>query len=277
MTSYQSIAIDQIIIDESSRPVDLNHVEALAKMIEARGLQQPVRVDEFEGKYRLVFGRHRLEAVKSLGRISIDAQVGNFHEEKTANDRAIDRVMENLGRGELNALERAEHLSELKAAYEVVYPEAEKKGGKRGNQHTGGIESQSEIFSFSQDAAQKLQVSQRLIQISVAICKGLPPEIRARIHGTDLAKHQAGLKLLSEQKSALQKKILDIIDCTDNSDNTVADALIRAKGEVKKPQHEKRMATVQDYMGRMDKKERTGIFQAFEDEVREFAELKGWF
>ena len=273
MTSYKSIPIDQIDATELARPIDPAHVEMLAHLIEARGLQQPIGVVPGEEQFVLVFGAHRLEAVKLLGWTEIDARVCDVETMIDPDQCTIDRVMENLGRGELNALERAEHLSALKHAYEAVYPE--KKRGVAGGKARQG--SATAIFALADKVAETCRLSERSFFLSIAICKGLAPEIRARIHGTDLARHQAGLKLLSEQKPGLQEKILFIIEDKKNPANTVADALVCANGERKIPAKEKRLSTVRDYMGRMKPTERTAIFQTFEDEVKEFARTKGWF
>ena len=272
MTTFKPIPIDQIDATELARPINPAHVEVLAKLIDARGLQQPIGVVHGEEQFVLVFGAHRLEAVRSLGWTEIDARVCDVKDMAEQDQVTIDRVMENLGRGELNALERAENLTALKQAYEAVYPTA-KHGGDRKSKDT---KDQVAIFAIRSEMAEKCGLSDRSIRMAIAICKGIASEMRARIHSTDLASHQAGLKLLSEQKSALQEKILFIIEDEKNPANSVADALVCANGERKIPVKEKRMATVQDYMGRMKPAERTAIFQTFEDEVKEFAEAKGW-
>ncbi len=272
MTSYQSIPIDQIDATELARPIDSTRVEVLARLIDARGLQQPVGVVADEEQFVLVFGAHRLEAAKSLGWTDIDARVCEIEELADPDQCTIDRVMENLGRGELNALERAEHLDALKRAYAAVYP-TPKHGGDRKSKDA---QDQVAMFAIRSEMAEKCGLSDRAIRMAIAICKGLHVTTRYKIHGTWLASHQAGLKLLSEQNPIIQGNILDILFAENPKETTVADALTRAKGEQKKPQHEKRLATVQDYMGRMKPVERTAIFQTFEDEVRDFAEAKGW-
>jgi len=273
MTSYQSIPLDQIDATELARPIDPTRVEVLAKLIDARGLQQPIGVVPDEERFVLVFGAHRLEAVKSLGWTEIDARVCEIEGMTDPNQCTIDRVMENLGRGELNALERAEHLDALKRAYEAVYPTA-KHGGDRKSKDA---QDQVAMFAIRSEMAEKCGLSDRSIRMAIAICKGLHVTTRYKIHGTWLASHQAGLKLLSEQNPIIQGNILDILFAEDPKETTVADALIRANGERKIPVEEKRLSTVRDYMGRMKSTERTAIFQTFEDEVKEFAQAKGWF
>lgn len=87
---------------------------------------------------------------------------------------------------ELTVLERAEHLARRKAIYEAQYPET-KRGGDRGNQHTGGKERQTEIISFSQDAAAKTGVTDRTIRQEVAIAERLDDDVREAVRDTPLA------------------------------------------------------------------------------------------
>ena len=62
-----SLAFDQIDVPDSARPVNDIGVAALAESIERLGLQVPLTVVEHEGRYRLIAGRQRLEALRHLG------------------------------------------------------------------------------------------------------------------------------------------------------------------------------------------------------------------
>lgn len=272
MTSFKSIPIDQIVEEDRPWPVDQDQVKMIAKSFAERGQQQPIKVVPREDHFLLIFGRKRLAAARQLGHTNIDVKIGIIDALETADHYTIDCVMENLARGVLNALEKAEHRYELKLAYESIFPISDHGGDRKSKiakNQVANIATRSLVI-------EKTGISERAFYNSISICKGLSPEIRARIHGTDLAKHQAGLKLLSEQNSGLQEKILHIIEDKDNPADNVTDALICANGERKIPEAEKRIATVHDYMGRMKPAERTAIFQTFEDEVKEFAQAKGW-
>jgi ParB family chromosome partitioning protein len=63
-----------IEIPATARPCDAASVSALAESIAAIGLQTPPTVVERDGRYVLVAGRHRIEALKSLGIDSVPVQ-----------------------------------------------------------------------------------------------------------------------------------------------------------------------------------------------------------
>lgn len=170
------IRISDILVPEGrARELDMVWVEALAQIIDAQGLTNPITVREVEGKPVLVSGHHRLAAVKHLGHETILARLSSA----TSDDQArLEEVMENLARNELNALDRCHHLYDLKQVYERIYPET-KHGGNRKNNELDSklqnlqLEPESEIFSFGQDAATKTGLSYRSIAAAVAIWKGL--------------------------------------------------------------------------------------------------------
>jgi len=53
----------------------------------------------------------------------------------TLADAKILEISENIGRRELSALDRAQHLFDLKEAYEVLHPETKKGWGSRQSAH----------------------------------------------------------------------------------------------------------------------------------------------
>ena len=61
------VAIDDIDCPANARPHHADQVSALAKSIRPLGLQSPPTVVEREGRYKLVAGRHRLEARRVIG------------------------------------------------------------------------------------------------------------------------------------------------------------------------------------------------------------------
>lgn len=242
------ISVSEITIPENrARSLDAVWVEALAKIIEAQGLTNAVTLREENGKHVLVTGLHRLAAFKKLNRETIPARLSTASNDDEA---MLEEVMENLGRNELNALDRCHHLYELKTVYERLHPEA-KNGGDRGNQYTGGksgrtqnfrsgtpdndgkikvqnlqLDFEQEIFAFSLDAAEKTGLSRRTIEYAVAIWKGLSVASRHRLEGTWIAKHQGNLKALAEQTPVTQEQVLDLMLAEPAQANSVSDALI---------------------------------------------------
>ena len=58
--------LDEIEIQQRARPYNATEVVALKASIQAIGLQTPLTVVERDGRYVLVAGRHRLEALRLL-------------------------------------------------------------------------------------------------------------------------------------------------------------------------------------------------------------------
>ncbi len=111
-----------------------------------KGQDTPIQVlRNGGGKLHLVAGAHRLEACK---RISVEVRAEII--ECSELEARLIKIDENLFRRELGALDRAVFLAERKAVYEEMYPDT-KKGGDRGNQHSGGKPRLNGMLTFSQE------------------------------------------------------------------------------------------------------------------------------
>lgn len=236
------IADIQIPADRA-RNFDQNYAQALAALITAQGLFHPIRVRTTGDGYRLISGLHRLRAHEINGAATIPASVSNA---ATDEEARLEEVMENLGRGELIALDRCHHLYELKVIHDAAHPDASKPG-RRANGKTFPIYDDAEVFGLASTVAEKVGLSKRAINIAVKIWTDLTPASRLRLVGTDLARKQTELKALSEQKPAMQAKILELIEDKDHPDvQNVAGALAFLEGGVKQTVLEKRYRAVSD-------------------------------
>lgn len=226
------LPLDQITVpDNRARDLDPAWAEALAGLVRAQGLTNPITVRHMGDHYALVTGLHRLEAFRLLGGDAIPAQLSPA---QTDDEARLEEVMENLGRNELIALDRCHHLYELKQVYERMYPET-KNGGDHGNQHTGGRTKSfrsamddgepTAIFGFAKVTADKVGLSERAIQIAVSIWSKLTPETREALRGTRIATKQSDLKLLAAQDTRMQQRIMDLIGLPDTEIDSVQDAL----------------------------------------------------
>ncbi|WP_102226842.1 ParB/RepB/Spo0J family partition protein [Acidimangrovimonas sediminis] len=255
------VSIDAIEANEGrARALDMNWVRALADMIREQGLLQPIRVRDLgDGRWSLTAGHHRLIAAKVAGFAKIRCIVSTA---SNADEARLEEVMENLGRNELNALDRCCHLFELKRVWEKLYPET--KAGVAGGKARQG--SANEMFSFATATAEKIGLSKRAIQISVKIWTDLTPEARRRLVGTETANKQTELKALSEQKPDLQGKILDLI-LGDGPVGNVAQALDFLANGVAQNALEKRYLKVSQSLGALDDVTFDNVLAAHEDRV----------
>ncbi len=272
-SEYRSIPLGLIDVPaDRLREVSADRVEILSKDIAANGLLQPIGlVEEATGRFTLMFGAHRLAAIRLLKRDEIDARVTAaawLHEQ----DRRIAEIMENLNREQLTKLQRAESLAELKRVYEELHPQT--KNGAQGGR--GGKRNESEIFSFSRDAAARTGLDKRSIEVAVQIVRNLAEDTKTRVRGTWLADHQAGLKLLSGQTPDMQEKVCDLLFATPPEASNVAEAIILAEGRRLPSAADKLFASVQNSFGNLSDKQRFSFFDLHEHAVRSYAQEKGW-
>tara|TARA_R110002020_G_scaffold185004_1_gene382470 strand:+ start:4316 stop:5152 length:837 start_codon:yes stop_codon:yes gene_type:complete len=210
-TTYEQIPVASIDVGARLRQTDPAWVEALAVMIRDQGLLQPVAVvAEKNERYSLIAGAHRLAAVISLGVETIDARVTQAAWIKDQ-ERRLQEILENVARNELNKLDRAANLAELKSLYEDLHPDSRHGGDRRSQASKNKRENQNEVFAFCSETAERVGLSRRSIELAISIWNGLSPDSRKRLPGTDLANHQASLKTLSGLDAALQKKVLDLL------------------------------------------------------------------
>lgn len=273
--TFERIAAIDISVGSRLRDLDGAWVEALAGSIKDTGLLNPITVvREKDGGFTLLAGAHRLAAVRSIGQGDIAAQIIDARWIKT-HERRVHEIVENLIRNELTKLDRAANLSALKDVHEILHPQTT-RGGDRGNQHTGGKKRQSEIFSFSQDAAEKTGLNKRSIELAVAIWTGLAPDIRTRLSGSWIADHQTTLKALSGEAPERQVAVCDLLLSDPPQAGSFGDA-IAILDKVKKPNEaDKIYASALGAMNRMKPRGRQSVYETFENEIRAFAKTKGW-
>ena len=112
-TTYQSIAIDQIKPSpfQARKTFDEASLNELAQSMKAEGLIQSIIVRaSADGSYELIVGERRLRAAKLLGWAAIDAIIRPGVSDQ---DAALQGVIENLQRVDLNPLERAQGYKRL--------------------------------------------------------------------------------------------------------------------------------------------------------------------
>ena len=154
--SHRSIAVASIVIpSERMRELRPEKVDELAESIAARGLLlQPIGVrPRGANSYWLVFGRHRLEAVRQCGHSHIRAVV---LEGLNADAALLAEIDENLIHADLSPAERALHVGRRKELYEKLHPKTKKgaaPGAGRGKGKRRLDKSQDE--TFVRDAAKK--------------------------------------------------------------------------------------------------------------------------
>jgi ParB family chromosome partitioning protein len=137
-----TLRLSQIEIPATARPYNATAVVELSRSIAAIGLQSAPTVIEREGRFVLVAGRHRIEALKMLHVESVLVRLVDFDDVEAR----MWTISENLFRAELTVGQRAEQVAEYaKLAAEKrdvqsgqVAQIESKREDSRGHRHEGG-------------------------------------------------------------------------------------------------------------------------------------------
>jgi ParB family chromosome partitioning protein len=199
-----SIEIDHIDATDRLRPVDPAHIEAIAASIAQSGLHAPVIVRPEGNRYRLIAGAHRMAACRSLGWTTIDAIIQNVE----GDEARLIEIDENLMRRELSALDRAISLSDRKAIYDRLFPEA-KLLGRKPKKMSQTLRQFGE--RFSKHAAKRTGLSERAVQMSLELAGKLSPEARDLLRLSDIADNQAQLLALAAEEPDRQVAMARVI------------------------------------------------------------------
>lgn len=210
----QNIPIEQITCGKRIRPLKADAVTELAKSIEQIGLLNPIAVREDN---QLIAGRHRLEAVKSLGWSTVPANVCSVNELQSR----LAEIDENLIRNDLTALEHAEHLAERKQVYEGIHPETKREATLK--QHRLAESAKRTAPSFVADTAAKTGASERTVRTDVQIGTAIDEPVRDMIRDTDIADKKTELLKLAQMPKEQQKSVAEKI--VSGEAKTVKDAI----------------------------------------------------
>ena len=174
LISTGDVPLDVIDTAGRMRPVSDAAVAALIASIETiGGMKDEIHVRKMRGgKFRLIAGGHRCAAAAKLGWATVPAKVWDC----TAAYAQLLEIDDNLAHAELAPLDLAFFLAERKRVYEKEFPQAT-RGGDRGNQHTGGR--QTDIMSFCQSVAEQRGMSDRHVRRILAAGE--------RLEATDVA------------------------------------------------------------------------------------------
>jgi N6-adenosine-specific RNA methylase IME4 len=176
------------VSDRRLRKLRPEVVAELAASIREQGLLQPIRLrprSRGGSGYILVAGRHRLEAVRSLGLNNIRAEICD---DMKADEALLAEIDENLMRAELSAAERAAHHKARKPLYLKLHPETKKggvPGAGRGRGKKKGLEERQNV-AYAKDVAKKTGKKNRTVEREVARGEHIDAEVLANIADTSL-------------------------------------------------------------------------------------------
>jgi ParB family transcriptional regulator, chromosome partitioning protein len=219
-----SVIIADIEVGNRLRSIDQDWVEGLAETIKTSGLQNPIELVRIGNSLRLVSGAHRLAAFKHLNLASIPARIVEPETEHPELEIRMDEIVENIGRRELSALDRATHVAELKSIYVKLHGETRGAGSHAKNKNKS-ITANIAVFNLSPEVSTKMGLSERTIRADAALFDGLSAASRKAVVGTYLAENRAQLASLSKQPHDDQKALLKILLAAEPKASTMTQAL----------------------------------------------------
>lgn len=207
LVETRQFPIADIVIGERIREVNEAKVAVMAQTIKLNGLLQAIEIVKRGNQHVLVYGAHRLAACKLLGMTEIPASIVECETDKPNLEIRLRECVENVGREELTALDRAGHLAELKRVYEELYPDSRRGIAGAKKKHDAA----TPIFGVADDIANKAGLSKQTFFAAVALWNGLTPETRKSLKGTWLADNAAQLAQLAKVEQKKQSKVLALV------------------------------------------------------------------
>ncbi len=219
------IMLPVALIDCADRIRDVTQAGAalMADSIAARGLISPILVRPIaDGRYRLVIGGHRLAGVQLLGWSEIRCDVRDLDD-----DEAEDlELRENLDRTDLTKLDQMIFMARRKALDDRAAAR-QKAGGDRKSTSADHFANVGEMIPrFTQELAEQVGRSERVVQRAIQIVENLDPEAIRFIRGTKHADNEQTLLKLSRETPAKQRTLASQL--RDGGAKTIAQAAVAA-------------------------------------------------
>jgi ParB family transcriptional regulator, chromosome partitioning protein len=216
-----SFPISDIEIGTRLRVVDEVWAQGLADIIAQTGLQNPIQIMKVDNTHRLVAGAHRLAAYILNGQDHVPAMVYEPETDDVETEIREQEIVENVGRRELSALDRAAHIAELRAIH------AKRHGDSRGGDRKGEKSKRQSLpfWSLSEEISAKMGLSERTVRADAELFQGLSEASRKAVVNSYLADNRAQLAVLSKQPPADQKALLKILLAEEPKATSMAAAL----------------------------------------------------
>ena len=225
------IPIDLIDADDRLRPLNTAKVKALADRFAAQPMRSPVLVfgPGDTGRYRLVFGGHRLGAHQLGGATHILARVlpddGNFDDD----DLKLMEIAENVERFELTVLDRAVAIAEWRRIFEarngkVKSGRPKKNSALSAQLSEAALDEASATFSgsFSEAAQEAFGLAHRSIYEALKIAT-IDEAVRMMIGFMPVAGAKTELLQLAGQTVVRQREIARLLQ--ENPTLSVSEAI----------------------------------------------------
>jgi ParB family transcriptional regulator, chromosome partitioning protein len=190
------LTFEQIDLPDNGRPYNATEVVALASSIRAIGLLTPLTVVERDGRYLLVTGRHRLEALRLVEADKVPVRIVDFDDIEAR----LWTISENLHRAELTVRQRADHIAEWIKLTEAKEANASQVETHKKGQQPGGVNA----------AARELGIGKAEAHRAVKIAS-ITPEAKEAAREAGLDNNQSALLKVASYADEDQVEAVEII------------------------------------------------------------------
>lgn len=179
--------------NQPRRHFDRQSLQELSDSIKARGVLQPIRVRPKHGKFEIISGERRYRAAELAGLASIPVVIES-REDYTDLDQAIDALVENLQRDDLNVVDEVEGIFQLirmraqaehgqEVAGELDYAGVEQALNRMRN---AGSEEFSGLEATIAETAEGLGFSWKTLAVKKASVWRWPEDVLQALRGQDI-------------------------------------------------------------------------------------------
>jgi ParB family chromosome partitioning protein len=220
------VRIADIDVPQARRRIDPDWVETLATLFADHGQEMPISVVRENGRYRLIYGAHRLEAARRLGWVEILAHISLPEDFRDAAEIKLREISENLARRELSVLDRAFDIAQWRTVYEAAAGPVKAGRPRKLSQVATISAEQAERFaeSFGNAARRVLGLSRDGVSRAMRIAS-ISDAIRQQISLHPIADNQSELLTLADQPPARRVDIAALLTAEPAQASTVAGAI----------------------------------------------------
>lgn len=191
---------------------DQRSLQELSDSIKARGVLQPIRVRPQGEQFEIISGERRYRAAEKAGLASIPVVIES-REDYTQLDQAIDALVENLQRDDLNVVEEVEGIFQLirmraqvelgdAAAKDLDYAGIEQALNRMRNSGSSGFDGFDGIEASIARTAEELGLSWKTLAVKKASVWRWPEEILQALRKQQISLDVASvLKTIGEEQS----------------------------------------------------------------------------
>ena len=210
--TVSNIPVSAIDVPAGRRKLDPAWVKTLAELMGTPDRCAPIEVIAQGERFRLVFGGHRLAAFQIKHWDHIPATVRTEAEFASAAEVTLSEIIENFGRRDLSALDRAVDIARWREVYEAVHGAVRKGRPQKLSQVATISDEAIDRFtaSFSDAARKVLGLNRDAISRAMRIAS-VPATLRDQIALHSVADNQSELLLLASEPASRQAQIVELM------------------------------------------------------------------